>query len=69
MKLVDIKNSIGLDRLTTRNEVRCAISFSSLGAFELVVFCDAFREMNSDFLPEDDMWSAIVSEMPTSQSN
>jgi hypothetical protein len=69
MKPVNIESSVGLDRLATRNEVRYAISFSSLDAFELVVTCDAFREMNSDFLPEDDMWSAIVSEMPTSKSN
>jgi hypothetical protein len=75
MKLVDIESSIGLDRLATWNEVRCAMSFSSQGGFELVCACDDFREIDSDFsgracnLPEDIMWLAIASEMLDSISN
>ena len=69
MKPVHIDSSIGSDRLATWNEVRYAISFSSQGVFELAVTCDAPSEMDSDFLPEEDMWLAIVSEMPTSKSN
>ena len=68
MKPVHIDSSIGLDRLATRNEVRCAILFASQDAFELVFTYGASREMD-DFLPEDDMWLAIVSEMPHSKSN
>jgi hypothetical protein len=68
MKPVYIDSSIGLDRLATWNEVRYAMSFSSQGVFELVVTCDASSEMDG-FVPEDDMWLAIVSEMPTSRSN
>jgi hypothetical protein len=75
MKPVDIKNSIELDRLATWNEVRCAMSFSTQGAFERVSACDDFREIDSDFsgraynLPEDKMWSAIISEMLDSKIN
>jgi hypothetical protein len=75
MMPVDIKNSIGLDRLATWNEVRCAMSFSTQVAIELVGTCDDFREIDSDFngracnLPEDKMWSAIVSEMLDSKIN
>jgi hypothetical protein len=45
MKLVDIKSPIGLDRLATWDEVRCAMSFSSQGAFELAGGCDDFLDM------------------------
>ena len=75
MKPVDIESPIGLDRLATWNEVRCAMSFSSHGAIELVSACDDFREIDSDFsgraynLPEDKMWSAIISEMLDSKIN
>jgi hypothetical protein len=75
MKLVDIESSIGLDRLATWNEVRCAMSVSSQGALEVIGACDDFRKMDSDFsrracnLPADIMWLAIISEMPDSISN
>jgi len=69
MKPVYIDSSIGLDRLATRNEVRSVISFSSQGAFELVVTFEASREMDPVFPPDDDMWLAIVNEMPISKSN
>jgi hypothetical protein len=75
MNLVDIESPIGLDRLATCNEVRCAMSFSSQGVFELVGACDASREMDSDFsgrpgdLSEDIVWLAMVSEMLDSTSN
>jgi hypothetical protein len=48
MNLGFIENHVGLDRLAT-DEVRCAMSFSSPGALELVVLCDDFSEMDSDF--------------------
>jgi hypothetical protein len=72
-KLADIESSIGSDRLATWNEVCRALSFSSQDATKPA--CDDFRETNSDFsgrtgnLPENDMWLAIVSEMPDSRSN
>ena len=75
MKLVDIESPIGLDRLATWNEVRCAMSFSSQGAFELVGRCDDFLDMDTDFsgracnLPEDIVWLAIVNRMLDSTSN
>ena len=73
MKPVDIEIPIGVDRLATWNEIRCAMSFSSQGA--IVTAYDDFREIDPDFdsracnLPEDKMWSAIVSEMLDSKIN
>ena len=70
MKPLDIERSIGLHRLATWNEVRYALSFSSQCIIEL-----AGPRDDSDFsgrtgnLPEDDMWLAIVSEMPHSKRN
>jgi hypothetical protein len=49
MKLVDIESPIGLDRLATWYEVRCAMLVSSQCAFELGGACDDFRDMDSDF--------------------
>jgi hypothetical protein len=75
MNIVDAESSIGLDRLATWNEVRCAMSMSFQGALELVGACNNFREVDSDFsgracnLSEDIMWLAIVNEMPDSKSN
>ena len=75
MKPVDIEIPMGVDRLATWNEVRCAMSFSSQGAIELVSACDDFREIDSEVdsracnLPEDKMWSAIISEMLDSKIN
>ena len=75
MRPVDIERCVGLDRLATWNEVRCAILFPSQDAFELIGTSSDFCEMNSDFsgharnLPGDIMWLAIVSEMPDSLSN
>ena len=75
MKPVDIKNSIGLDRLVTWNEVRYVMSVSSQGVIKLVRARDGYSEINSDHshgacnLPEDKMWSAIISEMLDSKIN
>ena len=75
MKPVDIESPIGFDRFATWNEVICAISVSSHGALALGGACSHSREMDSYFsgsarnLPEDDMWLAIVREMPDSKSN
>jgi hypothetical protein len=75
MKSVSVESPMGLDRLATWNEVRCAMSISSQVAFELIGTSRDFREMGSDFrggacnLPEDNMWLAIASEMPDSLSN
>jgi hypothetical protein len=73
MKPVGIGSSIGLDRLATWNEVMCATSDE--GTFALVRDSDDLREADSDFsvspcnLAEDDLWLAIVCEMPDSKSN
>jgi hypothetical protein len=75
MKSVELGSPIGLDRLATWNELMCAISASAEGPFALVRESDDLREADSDFsvsacnLPEDDMWLAIVCEMPDSKSN
>ena len=75
MKPIDIKSSIGLDRLATWSEVRCAMSFSSKGAFALVGVCEDILDMDSDFsdragnLPEDAIWLALISQMPNSKCN
>jgi hypothetical protein len=75
MKPAKIESSIGLDRLATWNEVRCALSFLSQGASELAGACDDSREVDPDIrgracnLPEDIMWSVIVSKMAYSNSN
>jgi hypothetical protein len=61
MKPVNIESSVGLDRLATWNEVRCAMSFLSQGALD-------FNSRVSK-LPEDIMWLAIVSEMVDSIVN
>jgi hypothetical protein len=75
MKPVDIGSYIGLDRLATWNEVMCAVSVSAEGALGLGGVCNDLREMDSDFSgsacnsPEDDLWLAIVREMPDSKCN
>jgi hypothetical protein len=75
MKPLDIERSIGLDRLATWNEVRYALSFSSQCIIEVAGPRDDSGKSDSDFsgrtgnLPEDDMWLAIVSEMPHSKRN
>jgi len=75
MKPLDIKSSIGLDRLATRKEVRCAFSLSSQGSFEIASGCDDLHRMDSDCGDraysrfEDSMWLAIVCEMPDSTIN
>jgi hypothetical protein len=72
MKPVEIGSSIGLDRLATWNEVMCAISVSSEGVLALGGTFNNLREMDSDFsgsARNDDMWLAIVREMPGSKSN
>jgi hypothetical protein len=69
MKPVNMESSIGLDRIATCNEVRCAMAVSSQSPLELVA-CDDFHEMHSDFtacaynLPEEIVWLAIRSEIP-----
>ena len=75
MNRVVIKSSIGLDRIATWNEVRYALSFSSQCIIELPGPRDDSSKIDSDFsgrtgnLSEDDMWLAIVGEMPDSKSN
>jgi hypothetical protein len=75
MNRVVIKSSRGLDRIATWNEVRYALSFSSQCIIELAGPCDDSSKIDSDFngrtgnLSEDDMWLAIVGEMPDSKSN
>ena len=76
MNFIDIESSIRLDRLATWNEVRCAMTFSSKGAFALVGSCDNFLDKTDSgfrgsacFLPEDIMSLAIIGEMPDSMSN
>jgi hypothetical protein len=75
MKPGEIVSYIGLDRLATRNEVRYAMSLSSQSAVAFVGACDNLRKMDADFsgstcnLTEDNMWLAIVSQMPDSESN
>jgi hypothetical protein len=69
MNLGFIESSVGLDRLATEDEVRCAMSFSSAGAHELLGLCGDFNEMDSDSsgracnLSEEIEWSIIVREM------
>ena len=75
MKPVAIASSSGLDRFATWNEVMCAISVSTEEVLALGGAYSDLREMDSDFsvrngnLSEDDMWLALVSEMPDSKSN
>jgi hypothetical protein len=75
MKLVPIESPIGADRLSTWNEVLCAMSSSIQCTIEIAAPRDDSSEMKSEFsgpngnLPEDDMWLAIVSEMPDSKCN
>jgi hypothetical protein len=75
MKPVDSESSIGLDRLATCDEVRCAMLFSSQGASELVGSCSDLLGVDSDFsaracnLPEDIMWLTILGEIVDSTSN
>jgi hypothetical protein len=75
MKPIPIESPIGSDRLSTWNEVLCAMSSSSQGTIEITAHHDDSSEMKSELsghtgnLPEDDMWLAIVSEMPDSKCN
>jgi hypothetical protein len=75
MKPENVKSPIGLDRLATWNEVRCAMSFWSQGALELLGPCDEFREIDSDLsgrackLSEDMNWLEIASEMVDPKCN
>jgi hypothetical protein len=61
-----IESSVGLDRLATRDEVRCAMSFSSPSALE---FVDLRDEIDSDSsgcaanLSDEIEWLMIVREM------
>ena len=75
MNIGFIESSVGLDRLATGDEVRCAMSFSSPDALGLVGLCDEFSEMDSDCngracnLRGDIEWSMIVLEMRDSISS
>ena len=75
MNRVVIESSVGLDRIATWNEVRYSLSFSSQCIIELAGPRDDSSKIDSDFsgrtgnLSEDDMWLAIVGEMPDSKSN
>jgi hypothetical protein len=70
-----MESSIGLDRLATRDEVRCALLFSSQDASAFVGSCDDLPGVDSDFsarvgnLSEDIMWLTILGETPGSASN
>jgi hypothetical protein len=75
MKPVVIESPFGVDRLATWNEVIYAMSPSSHFATEIAAPRDDSSEMDSDSsgragnLSEDDMWLALVSEMPDSKCN
>jgi hypothetical protein len=64
-----VGSSIGLDRLATQGEVRCAMLFSSPRALEFVGLQDDFSEMGFDLsgrvpsLREEIGWLTIVREM------
>lgn len=65
-----LESSIGMDRLATRNEVRCALIFSAPGWVKCVEGCDDLRGMNCDFddhalrcLDADSVWAALSREM------
>jgi len=68
-------SSIGLDRLATWNEVKCAMAHSAGGSPELDGDCDDMNERDSDFrivaysIPEEDLWLAIVCETLDFNSN
>ena len=75
MSLVATASPIGLDRLATRDEVRCALSFWSRHVLESIPPRDDISEMDPYFGggacddPEDVSCSAIVREMRDSISN
>ena len=75
MKPMTIESPIGLDRLATWDEVVRAMSSLSQCAIEFTGPRDNSREMGSDSsgeacnFSEDDLWLALVSEMPDSKSN
>jgi hypothetical protein len=64
-----------LGRLSTWDEVRSAMSVTSQGVFAFVGATDDLREADAGFsgracnLLEDNMWLAIVREMPYSKRN
>ncbi len=69
MKLAEIKNMVGLDRLATCNEVRSAMM--AAGPYEIELASDGqdFGEKESDrndcagVASEDILWLAIASEI------
>ena len=69
------ESSLGLDRLATGDEVRCAFSFSSPSALELVGPYDDFSEMDPDSigracnLREVIDWLEVVHKMRDALSN
>jgi hypothetical protein len=75
IKPIQIRSSVGLDRLATWNELMFAISLSMDGVVALGGACNLWRQMDCDFggsdgnLNEDDMWLAIVREIPASKNN
>jgi hypothetical protein len=75
MKPAKIERPIGLDRLATWNEIRCAMLVSSKNALGVAARDDFFDEADSHLygpgcnLPEDFAWLDIVREMPDSLSN
>jgi hypothetical protein len=75
IKPIQIGSSVGLDRLATWNELMFAISLSMDGVLALSGVCDHWGQMDSDLrrsdcnLHEDDMWLAIVREIPDSKNN
>jgi hypothetical protein len=75
MKPVVIESPFGLDRLATWNEVIYAMSSSSRWTIEVAAPGDDSGEIDSDSsgrtsnFSGDDLWLALVSEMPNSKSN
>ena len=75
MKPITNEIPIGLDRLATWNEVIYAMSSLSRFAIEIAAPRDDSSEMDSDSgsragnLSGDDMWLALLNEMPDSKCN
>jgi hypothetical protein len=75
MKPEYIGSSIGVDRLATWNEVRCAMAVSAGVSPALDGDCGDMDERDSDFrgidfkIPDEDMWLAIVCETLDFKSN
>lgn len=76
MKNFSVKETcIGLDRLATWDEVRCAMAFRPLGTFELGCTSGGHGDVKSDaagcvgLFPEKLEWLALISEALNGKSN